>query len=197
VIQAPMSGVLNRLPVEAGQYVNVGDPIAHIIDIDQVKVAVGIPESDVDAVRGIEEFDITIDALGGRVVTGKRYRFSKTADEMARLYQLEILLDNADGQLLPDMFTRVEIIKKRIPDALAVPLYTVITKNDTAYVYAVKEGRAHEKEVQLGVQEGWFTQVTKGLVPHDQVVVVGHRSVSEGSAVRVVRTVSDPNEIQP
>ncbi len=73
----------------------------------------------------------------------------------------------------------------------------MITKNDTAYVYVVKEGRAHEKEVQLGVQEGWFTQVTEGLAPHDQVVVVGHRSVSEGSAVRVVRTVSDPNEIQP
>lgn len=196
-IRAPMNGVLNRLPVEAGQYVNVGDPIAHIIDIDQVKVAVGIPESDVDAVRGIDEFDITIDALGGRVVTGKRYRFSKTADEMARLYQLEILLDNADGQLLPDMFTRVEIVKKRIPDALAVPLYTVITKNDAAYVYVVKEGRAHEKEVQLGVQEGWFAQVTEGLTPHDQVIVVGHRGVSDKSAVRVVRTISDPNEIQP
>ena len=162
VIRAPMSGVLNRLPVEAGQYVNVGDPIAHIIDIDQVKVSVGIPESDVDAVRRIESFDITVDALGGKVFTGQRYRFSKTADEMARLYQLEILLDNAHGQLLPDMFTRVEIIKKRIPDALAVPLYTVITKNDTAYVYVVKEDRAHEKAVQLGVQEGWFVQVTAG-----------------------------------
>lgn len=197
VIRAPMSGVLNRLPVEAGQYVNVGDPIAHIIDIDQVRVAVGIPESDVAAVRGIETFDITIDALGGKVVTGKRYRFSKTADEMARLYRLEILLDNADGKLLPDMFTRVEIVKKRIPDALPVPLYTVITKDDAAYVYVVKEGRAHEKRIQLGVQEGWFAQVTEGLMPHDQVIVVGHRSVSEGSAVRVVRTVSDPNEIQP
>ena len=197
VIQAPMSGVLNRLPVEAGQYVNVGDPIAHVIDIDQVKVAVGIPESDVDAVRGIETFDVTVDALGGKIFTGKRYRFSKTADEMARLYQLEILLDNADGQLLPDMFTRVEIVKKRISDALAVPLYTVITKDEDTYLYVVKEGRAHEKRVQLGVQEGWFAQVTEGLAPQDQVIVVGHRSVSEDSAVRVVRTVSDPKEIQP
>jgi len=197
VIRAPMDGVLNRLPVEVGRYLHVGDPVARIIDIDQVKVAVGIPESDVDAVRGIDSFDITVDALGGKVFTGKPYRFSKTADAMARLYPLEILLDNADGQLLPDMFTRVAIVKKRIFDALAVPLYTVITKNDAAYLYVVEEDRAREKRVRLGIQEGWFVQVTEGLAPHDQVIVVGHRGVSEGSPVRVVRTVTDPKEIRP
>lgn len=54
VVRAAMSGIVERLYFEAGQYVKSGDMLAKMIRIDRVKVKVGIPESDVDAVRKLD-----------------------------------------------------------------------------------------------------------------------------------------------
>lgn len=194
-IQAPMSGVANMLYVENGQYLNVADPVVDIIQIDRVKVTVGIPESDVDAVRRLDTFTLSIDALADRNFSGKRHMLSKTADAAARLYQLDIAVDNPQGAILPDMFARVHIVKKRIPEALTIPLFSVINKENAHFAYVVNDEHAHERPLHLGILDGWRIQVKDGLNPGDRVIVVGHRRVSEGTPVHVVRTVSDLEEI--
>ena len=57
----------------SGLLLSIGDPMAEILQIDRVKAVVGIPESDVDAVRNIAEVDLTIQALDNRQVTGSKY----------------------------------------------------------------------------------------------------------------------------
>ena len=47
---APISGIINNLYIDRGQYVKISDPIAEVLQMDKVKVIVGIPESDVRAV---------------------------------------------------------------------------------------------------------------------------------------------------
>ncbi|MEA3437542.1 MAG: efflux RND transporter periplasmic adaptor subunit, partial [Thermodesulfobacteriota bacterium] len=100
-IIAPLSGVVNRIFIEEGQYLNVADPVAEILQTDRVKVKVGIPESDVDAVRSLTDFDVTIDALNGKILKGKKHFLSSTADSMARLYNLDLVLENKNKQILP------------------------------------------------------------------------------------------------
>ncbi len=194
-IRTPISGIVNRLHIENGQYLNSSDKVAEILQTDRVKVKVGIPESDVDAVRKIENFDVRIDALGGRIFFAKKHFLSRTADEMARLYNLDLSLDNASGEILPDMFARVEIVKREVPESISIPLYSVISRNNENIVHVVKEGIIHSRRVQLGLQEGWRIQVTKGLKAGEQMVVVGHRGVNDGQRVNVVRTVRDPGDI--
>ena len=195
VIQAPIDGVVNCLLVEKGQYLNVGDPIAEILQMNRIKVRVGIPESDVDAVRRLDTFRIRIDALGGKTFQAKKYYLSKTADLMARLYNLDLELNNPEGEILPDMFVRVEIVKREIPDGIAVPIYSIITRDDAHIVYVVIGNAARQRKVSLGLLEGWQVEVKDGLVAGDQVIVVGHRSVNDGDPVKVVRTVTDVQEI--
>jgi len=69
-IRAPFDGVVNRFHIEAGQYLAIGDPVAEVLQMDRVKIEVGIPESDVDKVRRLEHFSVRIDALGGRTFSG-------------------------------------------------------------------------------------------------------------------------------
>lgn len=194
-IRAPISGIINRMFIEKGQFLNSFQKVAEILQIDQVKATVGIPESDVDAVRRINEFKLTIDALGGKKFRAKKHYLSKTADAMARLYNLDLVLANPDGEILPDMFVRVEIIKQEVPYSLSVPLYSVISRNNENTVYVIKEGKAYSRKVHLGLQEGWRVQVTEGLTAGDRVIVVGHRTVNEGQTVNVVRNVLSLEEI--
>lgn len=194
-IRAPFAGVVNRLLVEPGLYLAVGDPVAELLQIDRLKVRVGIPESDVDAVRRIDRFKVKIDALEGRIFETRKYFLSKTADSMARLYSLDLTLDNSQGAVLPDMFARVEIIKKEVPEGLSIPLYSVINRNDDRIVYIVEDNRARIRTVELGLLDGWQVQVRAGLTQGQEVIVVGHRSVNDGQQVNVVRRVTSPEDI--
>ena len=194
-IRAPLSGVVNRIFIEEGWYLNIADPVAEILQIDCVKVKVGIPESDVDAVRSLTDFDVTIDALNGKIFKGEKYFLSSTADPMARLYNLDLVLENKNNQILPDMFARVEIVKKEIPEGISVPLYAVISRDKGHIVYVINDDKAYSRKVELGLLEGWRVEIKKGLKAGEKVIVVGHRSVNDGEKVNVVRSVKHPREI--
>ncbi len=194
-IRASAAGVVNRLDAEPGRFINPGDWVAEILQLDRIKVRVGIPESDVSAVRHIDQFDIQVDALDNRIFKGTKHFLSRTADPLARLYDLFIKIDNPDREILPDMFVRVDILKKAIPDALVIPLYATISRSNTHIVYVVKNGKAHTRPVTLGIQEGWRVQVVNGLSAGEEVIVVGQRGVNDGDHVNVVRRVRHPEEI--
>lgn len=194
-VRSPISGVVNQLYFENGQYLNVADPIADVLQLDKVKVNIGIPESDVSAVGLVDIFEVKIDALDGKIFSGKKHFLSSATDPMARLYDLELVIDNPAKEILPDMFARVEIVKSEVADALAIPLYSVISLKDSKLVYVEKDGAVESRHVKLGLQEGWRIQVTDGLVPGDNVVVVGQRSVNDGQKVNVIRQVDDIEEL--
>jgi RND family efflux transporter MFP subunit len=195
-IRSPMSGVVDHIFIENGQFMNPADPVANILQIDRVKVVVGIPESDVDAVRRLRRFDLTIDALGGRGFRGERHYLYKTTGNLARLYNLEIAVNNPGGEILPDMFARVEVVKRRVDQKLAIPLYALLDRDGTNAVFVVVDGAARLRPVTTGIQDGWRVQVAGGLSAGEKVVVVGQRLINDGETVNVTRTVVKMEELE-
>lgn len=194
-IIAPISGRLNELIVEYGDLLEVNQKVAQILQFGKVKVIVGVPESDVAAVFDLKEADLVIEALNKRRVKGKKIFLSRRPRSLARLYDLELIVPNPDGRILPGMFARVELVKAVFDQALAIPLYAVITRGDERFVYVEKEGRAEKRIVELGVLVGWQVQIKAGLRPGERVIVVGHRFLVDGQKVEVVKDVSRPSEI--
>lgn len=195
VIRSPMNGVVDNLPIEIGRFMNTGDPVADLLQVDRLKVEVGIPESDVVAVRRIRNFRVMVDALN-KVVEGDFHFLSKSTDNMAMLYKLEIALDNKAGELLPDMFARVEIVKKEVPDGIAVPLFALLENEEQNTVFVANDNAAHRRPVSVGIQDGWRLQITEGLQRKDQVIVVGQRGLRDGDRINVVRTVNRIEDIE-
>jgi RND family efflux transporter MFP subunit len=194
-IRAPISGRLNEIEAKIGDWLGVDKPVAQILQIDAVKVKVGVPESDVSAVLDLTEADVIIEALGNRKVTGKKIFLSRQPNTSARLYDLELIVENPDGHILPGMFARVELVKEVFDEALIIPIYAVITQEDERFVYIEKDKKAEKRHVDLGIFTGWQIQVTSGLKPGDQVIVDGHRLLDEGQPVEVLRNVRDAGEI--
>jgi membrane fusion protein (multidrug efflux system) len=194
-IKSSIAGIVNELPAKKGLYLAVGDPVATVLDIERLKVIVGIPESDVDAVRKIDRFEITIEALGNKEITGTKYFLAIAPESLAQVYRLELEVENKLEEILPGMFARVEIIKQEFPDALAIPLYAVISRDNKHYVYVEENNVAKLQEVKLGILDGWQIQITEGLKPGEKVIVVGQRSVDEGQGLNVVKKVTSPAEI--
>jgi len=194
-ITAPLSSLLNEIKAKKGDYVGIGDPVAQILEIDVVKVRVGVPESDVAAIFDLEQADVIIEALEKRRVKGEKIFLSRQPRTLARLFDLELKVPNPGEQILPGMFARVELVKHVYNRALAVPLYAVITQGDKRFVFSEKNGRAEKREVTLGTLIGWEVHVTSGLKAGEKLIAVGHRLLDDGQAVEVIQNVDNPNEI--
>jgi len=194
-ITSPICCLLNELKAKEGDFVSVADPVAQILQLDQVKVTVGVPESDVAAIFDLDEAEVLIKALGKRRVRGRKVFLSRQPRTLARLYDLELVVPNPDRRILPGMFARVELVKRVFNQALAIPLYGVITQGNERFVYIEKDGRAKKRAVKLGALVGWQVHITSGLNADDRVIVVGHRLLDDGQQVEVIKNVIDPSEI--
>lgn len=194
-VTSPMNGIIRRMDAKIGLQLSPGDPIAKILEIDRVKGVVGIPESDVTAVRRLNTINITVQALGNRQISAKVHFLSPSPETIARLYNLELEIDNRDGEILPGMFIRADIVKKTVEGAIVVPFYSVISRNNEQFVYTEEDGIARKHTVQLGIMEKWMVRITKGLKPGDRLIVEGHRDVEDGQKIKVVQTVSRLEEL--
>ncbi len=194
-ITAPIRGRLNEIKAKKGDLLDVNQKVAQILQFNKVKVMVGVPESDVAAVFDLNEAEVIIEALENRKVKGRKIFLSSQPRTLARLYDLELMVPNPDGRILPGMFGQVELVKRVFDQALAVPLYAVITRGDERFVYVEKDGQAEKRLIKLGVLVGWQVHVEAGLSPGERVIVVGHRFLDDGQAVKVIKDVSDPSEI--
>jgi membrane fusion protein (multidrug efflux system) len=194
-IVSPICCLLNETKANRGDFVGVGDPVARILQLDPVKVTVGVPESDVAAIFGLTEAEVIIEALTKLRVKGTKVFLSRMPRTLARLYDLELRVPNPDGKILPGMFVRVELVKAVFGRALPVPLYAVITQADRSFVYVEENGRAKRRDVEIGILVGWEVQVASGLKPGERVIVVGHRFLDDDQPVNVIKNVSDAREI--
>ncbi|WP_163340207.1 efflux RND transporter periplasmic adaptor subunit [Desulfopila sp. IMCC35008] len=194
-ITAPMDGVIERLDAKVGLQLSVGDPIARILEIDRLKGVIGIPESDVSAIRTLDAVDITIQALDDMMLTAKKHFLSPAPGSIARLYDLELEIDNLSGKIMPGMFIRADIVKRTVKDAIAIPFYSVISRNNEQFVFIEKDGIAEKRDISLGIMEQWMVEIPEGLKEGERLIVEGHRDIESGQQVRVVKAAKAPEEL--
>lgn len=193
-IKAPFAGVINKLDVKTGLFLSIGDPVGELLQIDRVKAVIGIPESDVSAVRQLNQVTITIKALKNRLETAKIHFLASAPETAAALYRLELVLDNKSRDILPGMFVSADVIKKVEQNVIGVPFYSVISRNNSQYLFVEENGIARKREVQLGVMEKWLVHITHGLQPGDRLIIEGHRDVEDGQEVKVVQVVHETGQ---
>ena len=194
-ITSPICCLCNEINAKKGNFVSVGDPVARIIQINPIKVVVGVPESDVAAVFDLTQAEVIIEALDNFRVKGEKVFLSRQPRTLARLFDLELKVPNPDGRILPGMFARVGLVEQVFNNALAVPLYAVISQSDDHIVFVEKDGKAERRKIELGPLIGWQVQVTSGLSPGEKVIIVGHRLLENGQAVKVIKSVNHASEV--
>ena len=195
-VTSPMNGIIRRMDAKIGSQLSIGDPIAEILEIDRMKGVVGIPESDVTAVSRLDTVDISIQALGNRAITAGKHFLSPSPDSVARLYSLELEIDNSASDIRSGMFIRADIVKSVVENALTIPFYSVVSRNDEQYVFIDRDGLALKRPVQLGIMEKWLVQVTAGLEVGDKVLIEGHRDVENGQKINVIKNISDKKDLK-
>lgn len=186
-IAAPIGGILNKLPAEVGEYAAPGQPVAEIVDINRVKVAVYVPERDVYYLAVGQPADVV--ALNPQEThhRGIITYISEIAEPETRSTRLEITIDNHDHALRSGQIVIARLTRRVLEDIIMIPLQAVIPLEVGRVVYVVDDdGKARRREVKLGMIKGRQVRVLSGLEPGERLIVAGHRYVGPGQAVSVV-----------
>jgi membrane fusion protein (multidrug efflux system) len=183
--KAPISGLVNHLYVDEGEFVDRGKPLADLVDIDKVKINVNIPELDVRYLKVSQPVSVRFDAFPEQELSGVIDFIAYKADPATKTFQVRVLVDNADHHIRPGMIARVVFLRRIIADALVAPLFALVDRAGERMAYVEKNGVVQARTVGIGVIEGDRVQITRGLNAGDHLIVSGHTEVEEGMRVEV------------
>ena len=183
VIRAPVSGIVNKLHVDQGERLAVGDPVVDIVDPSVIRVTINVPEMDIPFINKDQKVTVTVDAIPGRTWEGVVEFISFKADRTSKTFETRVLTNNPDGAIRAGMLARVSLKRRTIPEALTAPLYAIINQGGERLLYVSENGVARARTIEIGVIEGDRVQVTKGLKAGDQLIVSGHTMVEDGIRV--------------
>lgn len=189
-IVSPISGVLDERFVDAGEIVAPGTPVARVLTVDRLKVVGGVPERFGPYVSQGGAAVLTFDVLPGRTFEGRIDFVGAAVDLRNRTFPVEVLLDNPDGRLKPQMIANVRVATEVLEDVIVVPQDVVLrTENGYEVYVAAGQGedvRAETRVVDLGASFENQVVVSRGLQPGDRLIVRGHQMVDAGDRLRVV-----------
>lgn len=185
MIRSPINGVVNTLHVDRGEFVAQGAPVAEVVNTDVIEVRLGVPELDVRHLSKGQPVVVSVDAYPGQTWDGVVTYLALKADPSTRSFAAKVSVENHDGRIRPGMIARARLMRRIVPDALAVPLFALQDKGGERLVYVEENGVAKARTVRLGVIEAERAQVVEGLKAGEHLIVSGHRLVEEGMKVVV------------
>ncbi len=161
-------------------------------DLDTLMLRVNVPERELAKLSVGQSAELTFDAVPSRTFAGKISLISPYVNAETATFAVRIHVTETGGLLRPGMFARVAIVYERKPDALQIPRTALLDGDGPPKVFVVKDGKAAERAVKLGLSNGAWIEITDGLKDGEQVVVVGQGAVKPGAAVRVVNSPDRP-----
>ncbi|MBM4045082.1 MAG: efflux RND transporter periplasmic adaptor subunit [Planctomycetes bacterium] len=190
-IKAPEDGMVVYRIVETkkiakGMKVWKGSGIMDLPNLSKMIIKAKVRESQIDLVAVGQTASIQVDALPGRVFTGKVTEKGKVAkditegevvgwgearaDSGVKIFDVTVTLDQSDPEILrPNLITRIEILASTLKGVTYVPTDAVAEKDGkkTASVYA--GGRLRPREVKVGQSVDDLVVITEGLQPGERV----------------------------
>ncbi len=142
-IKAPFAGVIGIPGIEVGQYVTAGTAIATLQNLDSMRVDFTVREQDLSRIK-IDQPVRSGESADELAFTGRITGIEPKVDPASRIVSVRAEIENADGDLRPGQFARMEIVLPEEKGVLAVPQTAVISSLYGDYVYIVVPQEAKE-----------------------------------------------------
>jgi len=184
---APVDGVVFNLPRKVGEAVAAGDVVANVADPARTRVRARVDQPDLPRIAAGQRMAVTFDGLPGRRWDGRVESVSPGVREVGGRQVGEVLgaLSDPGGALPANASVNVEIVAGEKKNALVVPRGAVLHEGEKRYVFTLANGRAHRKDVSVGLIGTAEVEVTSGLADGETVLLPGAQPLAEGERVAV------------
>ena len=183
-LAAPFDGILDRLSVEEGSYLKVGDEVARLLEQDPI-IFVGY-------VSQQERHRLVLGDKGiaylvtGMVVEGELRYIASEADPVTRTFRVELQVPNPDGSIVSGITAEIRIAVRYVSAFQLSPALLSLSNTDILGVKTVnKQSRVEFLPVQVvkSTADGiWITGLPKDI----RIITVGQGFVRAGDKVIAV-----------
>lgn len=177
---APITGRIETTEHIEGEHVNAHQEVFRIVNTDQVWVEGRISEFDLAKLTGGVGAYMTLPSLPDRRIEilgsagGKLVAAGQVVDSVSRTVAIRYELPNPDGLLRIGMLVDIFLETNRAVEAVAIPEEALVMEHGRPTAYALVHGELFQKrELELGVRDGGFVEVKKGLTAGERVATKG------------------------
>lgn len=188
-IQSPIDGVVDEVFQNMGETALPGQPIARVVNLNQVDIVADVPETYLNAIKRGDvvklnfpsvnlDKEATITAIGQYINPNNR------------TFKITITIKNTDNILKPNLLATVLIKDFEKKKAIKIPTKYMLASQEGNYVYLIdeKDNASIVRRVSVKTGENYKgeTNVLEGLNPGDQLITAGFNTVVNGQEVVVL-----------
>jgi multidrug efflux pump subunit AcrA (membrane-fusion protein) len=194
-IRSPGTGVVADRPLYPGDMAATGTPLFVVMDLSSVVARVNVPASDASTLKPGQPATVKV-TDGGQEFPGNVVVVSPATDPNSATVQVWVRVPNPGEKLKPGTTVHATIVTETIKNAMLVPSAAILPGEEggTAVLVVTPDSVAHKRNVQLGVRQGDKVQVLNGVLPREDVVVVGGMGVDDKAKVKIVEATAPPTE---
>jgi RND family efflux transporter MFP subunit len=167
-----------------------------ISDIKKLRVYVNVPQSYVPAIKLGAQALLSVPEYQNRTFAATVEASAQSVDANSGTTQMQLALDNANGELLPGGYANVRMSLARDSVPLHIPASALIFNQNGLRVATVgSDDKVLFKTVTIARDLGRDIELASGLSPEDRVITAPPDGIADGDQVRVVTTNRKPAKI--
>jgi RND family efflux transporter MFP subunit len=192
-VVAPFDGVVTERNTDVGALINAGQTagsaLFRVADTHRLRIYVSVPQAYAAAVQAGQKATLE---LADRPTARYEAIVVSTAhalDATSRTLQVELQIDNAQGELLPGSYAQVHFtLAADSASTLRIPVNTVLFRAKGLEVATLDpQHRVHLKSIMQGRDFGTEIEVLTGISAADTLIVNPPDSIADGTPVRVAQ----------
>jgi RND family efflux transporter MFP subunit len=192
-VVAPFDGVVTARNTDIGALINAGQSagsqLFRIADTSRLRVYVQVPEQFAPQAKPGVAARLQFNEHPGVTYPAQVVRTAQALDPNLRTLQVELLVDNPQGELFPGAYTEVHFELPGSPSTLLVPATALVFRAAGLQVATLAAGnRVKLRAIRQGRDFGTSIEVLSGLSPDEWVIVNPPDSIADNEPVRLSKT---------
>jgi RND family efflux transporter MFP subunit len=191
---APFDGVITARNTDIGDLINAGSAsgaaLFGIADTSRLRLYVRVPQEDAAAMKPGLTAELHVPDRPGVAYRASVDTTANAIDPATRTLNVELLVDNSKGELLPGAYAEVHfrVAPEDAGRSFLLPANVLLFRGDGLHVATVDaHDRVVLKPVTIGRDYGAKVEIVSGLSADDHVILSPPDSLVGGALVRVVK----------
>jgi membrane fusion protein, heavy metal efflux system len=172
-VLAPISGYIVQKNINKDMQLRSdrSDNIFDVANTTNVWAIMNVNESDIDKISLGMKAEVSTLSYPDKIFYGKIDKIFKIIDPQTNAMQARVVLDNANGLLIPESKATIKVTSSENNTALAIPSKAVIFDDNRSFVVVFKTRTDLKvKEIKVLKQVGDVTYVSEGLSEGEQII---------------------------
>ena len=183
-VLAPFEGMVETQIASVGDYVKVGDPLFQLVSSQKLRAHLPFPESAAPRLKKGQAVILTSPQRPGSEIRGLVSEIKPSVSESGRALDVIVDFENKEG-FRPGGTVNAAVVVAAREDAVLVPEQSVVLRPAGKVVYAIVDGKAVQRVVEVGAKRAGMVEIVKGLPAGATVALDGAGFLTNNASVSV------------